>query len=147
MLASHPAREALARGLPEPIRPLAVLAFNYWWCWQPGGDELWRAIDAEAWERCGRNPVRLLAGSPRSTLERAAEDARVREGMETLVAGLEAALSRPCSPAPPADEGAPVAFLCAEYGVHESLPVYSGGLGVLAGDLLKEASDRCVPLV
>lgn len=146
MLASQ-AREALADGLPEPIRALARLAFNYWWCWQPGGDDLWRSIDPEGWERCGRNPVRLLARSPRSALARAARDPRVLAAMQDLGAGLDAALARPCVPAEPADRNAPVAFLCAEYGVHESLPIYAGGLGVLAGDLLKEASDRCVPLV
>ncbi len=147
MLASHSARETLADGLPEPIRPLARLAFNYWWCWQPGGEDLWRSIDPERWEACGRNPVRLLAESPRPMLARAALDRGLTDGMQRLVAGLDAALARPCVPAPPADRDAPVAFLCAEYGVHLSLPVYAGGLGVLAGDLLKEASDRCTPLV
>ncbi len=147
MLVSLGARETLADRLPEPIRPLAGLAFNYWWSWQPGGDDLWRSIDSERWEACGRNPVRLLAEAPRPTLARAALDPSLKNGMHRLLAGLEADLARPCVPAPPADAGAPVAFLCAEYGVHASLPTYAGGLGVLAGDLLKEASDRCVPLV
>jgi starch phosphorylase len=141
------ARDALADQLPEPLRPLTRLAFNYWWSWQPGGDELWRAIDGEAWEACDHNPVRLLREAPRAVLLRAASDAALLERAELLVRGLAAALGRPCAPAPPSSASAPIAFLCAEYGLHASLPIYAGGLGVLAGDLVKEASDRCLPLV
>ena len=141
------ARDALAGQLPETLGPLAGLAFNYWWSWQPGGDELWRAIDGEVWEACGRNPVRLLREAPRAALLRAASDTALLERADVLSRGLEAALARPCAPAPPASAAAPVAFLCAEYGLHASLPIYAGGLGVLAGDLVKEASDRCLPLV
>ncbi len=147
MLASHGARETLADWLPEPIRPLARLAFNYWWSWQLGGEELWRSIDATCWEASGHNPVRLLRDSSPATLSRAAADPAVRQRMERLLSGLDAELARPYAPAPSAGPEAPVAFVCAEYGVHVSLPVYSGGLGVLAGDLVKEASDRSIPLV
>ena len=146
-LASEGAREALASGLPEPIRPLARLAFNLWWSWQPGGEELWRSIDPERWEACGRNPVRLLAEAPRPVLARAALDVRLKDRMLRLLADLDAALARTGASTSPESFGRPVAFLCAEYGVHVSLPVYAGGLGVLAGDLLKEASDRCIPFV
>ncbi len=144
---SSSSREALAEQLPGPLRPLARLAFNYWWSWQPGGEALWRAIDPERWEACGCNPARLLREASRHALERAAADPGLLEGMDRLLRGLDEALARPSAAAPPASPDAPVAFLCAEYGVHVSLPVYSGGLGALAGDLLKEASDRCVPLV
>jgi len=67
--------------------------------------------------------------------------------MDRLLRGLRDALAEPYAAVPPAGPEAPIAFLCSEYGVHESLPIYSGGLGVLAGDLLKEASDRRLPLV
>ncbi len=147
MLVPHHARDALAEVLPEALAPLARLAFNYWWSWQPGGDDLWRSIDPERWEACGRDPGRLLAEAPRATLARAAGDPALTEGMAGLAASLDAELAQPCAPAPPASPDAPVAFLCAEYAVHASLPVYAGGLGVLAGDFLKEASDRRLPLV
>lgn len=136
------AQDTLAEQLPRRLRPLARLAFNYWWSWQPEGEALWRSIDPPAWDACGRNPARLLREVPRRTLEGVAAD-RVRLGrMDRLLGALEGALS-----APPASLGAPVAFLCSEFAVHESLPIYSGGLGVLAGDLLKEASDRRLPMV
>ncbi len=144
---SSSARDTLAEQLPEPLRPLARLAFNYWWCWQPGGENLWRSIDPEHWEACGRNPARLLREATRRALDKAAMDRDLLDEMNRLLGGLDDALGRPCSAAPPAAPETPIAFLCAEYGVHVSLPVYSGGLGGLAGDLLKEASDRCVPLV
>jgi starch phosphorylase len=141
------ARDALAGQLPQALQPLAGLAFNYWWSWQPGGEALWRAVDGDVWEACGHNPVRLLREVPRAALQRAASDASFLARADQLARGLEGALARPCAPAPPASPAAPIAFLCAEYGLHASLPIYAGGLGVLAGDLVKEASDRCLPLV
>jgi starch phosphorylase len=141
------ARDALAAQLPEPLRPLARLAFDSWWSWQAGGDALWRALGAERWDASGGNPVRLLREAPRSVLEGAAADPAVLEAMSRLLRGLEAAHGANAAVSPPATAAAPIAFLCAEYAVHASLPIYAGGLGVLAGDLLKEASDRAVPLV
>jgi len=141
------ARDTLAEQLPRRLRPLARLAFNYWWSWQPEGEALWRSIDPAAWEACGHNPVRLLREIPRRTLEGAASDRDRLGRMDRLLRGLGDALAGPFAAAPPAGPESPVAFLCSEYGVHESLPIYSGGLGVLAGDLLKEASDRRLPVV
>ncbi len=141
------ARETLAEQLPEPLRPLAQLAFNYWWSWQPDGPDFWRSIDPERWEACGQDPARLLRGASHRVLQRAAADGAVLDRMNRLLSGLGEALARPCGTAPPASPERPIAFLCAEYGVHASLPVYAGGLGGLAGDLIKEASDRCVPLL
>jgi starch phosphorylase len=136
----------LAERLPPPLAPLARLAFNYRWSWLPGGPELFQAIDAERFALCNQNPVRLLQEAPRRVLRCAAEDRSLLERAEALDARVRADLERPAQPAP-VDQEHPVGFLCAEYGVHVSLPVYSGGLGALAGDLLKEASDRALPLV
>jgi starch phosphorylase len=141
------ARETLADRLPRGLGPLARLAFNYWWCWQPEGDALWRSIDPAAWETCGRNPARLLREVPRRALEAVAAEPGRLARVQRLARGLEEALGRPPAATSVASPEAPVAFLCSEYAIHESLPVYSGGLGVLAGDLLKEASDRRLPLV
>ena len=139
------AAEELAERLPEPLAPLARLAYNYRWAWLPGGHELFAAIDGERFELCLRNPVRLLQETSTRALQRAAEDRALVAQAIALEEQVRADLER--APAEGTDPGRPVGFLCAEYGVHVSLPVYSGGLGALAGDLLKEASDQALPMV
>jgi starch phosphorylase len=137
----------LAARMPEPLHVLARLAFNLHWSWQPEGPGLWAAVDAARWERCGHNPVRLLQEAPTAALRRAAADRDLLARAAALEAALEADLARPAATAGDATAAHPVAFLCAEFGVHRSLPLYSGGLGVLAGDVLKQASDDAVPMV
>jgi starch phosphorylase len=140
------AARALATRIPEPLGVLARLAYNYRWAWSPDGPVLFRDVDPDRWARCGENPVRLLEEADAGLLARAAAD----EGFLARAAAVEALvrsdLERPPADAPMSPEH-PVAFFCAEYGVHGSLPIYSGGLGALAGDILKEASDRALPMV
>ncbi|MGO9977174.1 MAG: alpha-glucan family phosphorylase [Solirubrobacteraceae bacterium] len=136
----------LAARIPEPLAPLARIAYNYVWSWLGGGHELFRSVDADRFEACNRNPVRLLREASGRSLNRAAQDADVLARAAEMEARIKAHLERP------ADTGVieadrPAVFLCAEYAVHESLPVYSGGLGALAGDFLKEASDLALPFV
>jgi len=135
----------LAERLPSRLAPLARLAYNYRWSWMPGGPELFASIDRERFELCLQNPVRLLQEASSRALARAAEDEELVARAAELEAALAAELARPADER--IDSSRPVAFLCAEYGVHVSLPIYSGGLGALAGDLLKEASDRALPMV
>ena len=132
--------------MPEPLAVLARLAYNYRWAWMPGGSDLFRSIDprAGAWSAairsacCRRRPPRRW---PRGGQRRAAGARRGARG------GASAAdLGRRGVAVPSAREH-PVAFFCAEFAVHQSLPIYSGGLGALAGDILKEASDRALPMV
>jgi starch phosphorylase len=142
----------LAERIPGPLAPLARIAYNYRWSWSPGGPELFAAIDPHRFELCAQNPVRLLQESPSHVLKRAAADAGLLERAAALQDAIAVDLDRApaigLEPAvEPIDPARPVAFLCAEYGVHVSLPVYAGGLGALAGDLLKEASDRALPFV
>ena len=136
----------LAQRLPAPLAPFARLAYNYRWSWMPGGPELFRAIDPARFEACSQNPVRLLQEASAAKLARVAGEEVLIERAAALEAQLRADLDRP-----PASVGhdldRPVAFFCAEYGVHVSLPVYSGGLGALAGDFVKQASDSAVPIV
>ena len=139
------AASALATRLPEPLAVLARLAYNYRWSWLPGGPELFASVDPDRWRRSLHNPVRLLQEAPVAALERAAGDPALLERAAAVEAAIQDDLGRP--PAGPVDPGHPVAFFCAEYAVHSSLPIYSGGLGALAGDILKEASDRALPLV
>ncbi|MFL5844969.1 MAG: alpha-glucan family phosphorylase [Solirubrobacteraceae bacterium] len=140
------AADALASRLPEPLAPLARIAYNYRWSWLPGGPELFEAIAPHRWALCGNNPVRMLQEVSAGSLEHAAAD----EGLLAQMREVERLIDEDMAREPmdgPVDPANPVAFFCAEYGVHASLPVYSGGLGALAGDILKESSDRALPLV
>jgi starch phosphorylase len=127
------------------LAPLARLAYNYQWAWTIGGPDLFASVDPHRWRVCNHNPVRLLQEAGHACIDRAAADRALRrraQGLEECVfTGPPPAAIGPLTPAKP------VAFFCAEYGVHPSLPIYAGGLGVLAGDLLKAASDRGLPMV
>ncbi len=140
------AAEDLAARLPQPMAPFARIAYNYLWSWIPGGSELFAAIDPVRWERTSCNPVRLLLESSAATLERVATDSHLMSQADAILATIEGDRTRPQLPVR-ASPAHPVAFLCAEFAVHTSLPIYAGGLGVLAGDILKEASDLAVPAV
>ena len=135
----------LAVRLPEALASLARVAYNYRWCWYAGGKDVFRSIDEGRWELCGENPVRLLQEVSGGALGRAAGDPALPARVAALEDAFAADLRRP--PEGPVAPERPIAFFCAEYGVHQSLPIYSGGLGALAGDLLKEASDQALPLV
>jgi len=140
------AASALTSRLPWPLGVLARLAYNYRWSWTPGGPAVFRSVDPVRWRACGRNPVRLLQETAAETLLRAAaDDALVARAEEVERVMLED-LARPAALDAVAEDR-PVAFFCAEHGVHVSLPIYAGGLGALAGDILKEASDRALPFV
>jgi starch phosphorylase len=141
------AAEALAARVPDPLKPLARAAYNLRWSWTPGAEEAFRAIDPRRWELSGENPIRLLTEAPRAALERAASDSELVARGQAVEEAIAADLARPAVGAGRVTPEHPVAFFCAEYGIHASLPIYSGGLGALAGDILKEASDRALPLV
>jgi starch phosphorylase len=135
----------LAERLPESLRPLAWLAFNYRWSWTPGGAGVWRDIDASLWERTQGNPRAMIEMVVPHRLEQLADDPGYITRVRELAALVEADLRR--SPAAGIVPDRPVAYFCSEFGVHSSLPLYGGGLGVLAGDVLKAASDLAVPMV
>jgi starch phosphorylase len=136
----------LAERLPEALAPFARIAYNYRWSWLSEGPDLFRSLDPERFELCCENPVRLLQEAGTGSLRRAAADPEMVERARRIEQLITADLERP-GLSDHLSAAAPVAFLCAEYGIHVSLPIYSGGLGALAGDLLKEASDRAVPMV
>jgi glycogen phosphorylase len=136
----------LAERLPDPLAPLAKIAYNYRWSWLPGGPELFAAIDADRWEWTNHNPVRLLHEASSASLLEAAGRSSLVEHANQVLAAIEADLARPDLPGR-ASATRPVAFLCAEFAVHGSLPIYAGGLGVLAGDILKQSSDLALPMV
>ena len=130
----------LARLLPESLKPLARVAYDYRWSWSADGEALFKDIDAERWARCGHNPRRLLAEVHQPTLVNAGNDLEFVARVGRIAEELLQARARP-SFTGFATPMRPVAFCCSEFGIHGSLPIYSGGLGVLAGDILKEAAD------
>ena len=141
------AAQALAREIPARLAPLARVAYNFHWVWHSDGERVFRAIDSYRWRLCRQNPVRFLEEASQESLERAATDLSLVRRAEALRNSLEEELARPALEDGVASLEHPIALFCAEFGVHRSLPIYSGGLGVLAGDLLKEASDQALPMV
>jgi glycogen phosphorylase len=137
--------EELERHLVPELRPLARVAYNYRWTWVRGGPSVFAAIDSHRWRLARQNPVRFLLELPRDQ-QRATARRSELVGYIGHLAGKVAPEPRPESE-PRLRFSGPIAFLCAEFGVHVSLPIYAGGLGVLAGDFLKEASDRGLPLI
>jgi starch phosphorylase len=133
--------------LPERLAPLQTLATNLRWSWHPATRELFASLDPDAWERSGEDPVRLLGEIPTARLTELAEDADLVGTVTGLAADLERYLTE--DRWYQGQEGLPdaIAYFSMEFGVSEVLPNYSGGLGVLAGDHLKAASDLGVPLI
>ncbi len=136
----------LAERLPEPLVPLARLVFNYRWVWMRGGSSLFKEIDPHLWERSCCNPLWLVEAAAPSRLRALSGDADYVARVERAAAALDEELSRPALSFGPEAAG-PVAYFCSEFGVHCSLPLYGGGLGMLAGDVLKAASDLALPLL
>jgi len=130
--------------LPSPLHALERLSWNYWWSWSSDGAGVYRDLDAELWDQVEHNPRLLLSQVSEYRLAEMATDpvyiSRIRKLSDQFDEYMRDAR-------PAIDSEHPVAYFCAEYGVHNSLPLYSGGLGVLAGDHLKSASDLRVPLV
>jgi starch phosphorylase len=135
--------------LPEPLKDLEVIAANMFWSWNSEFVELFKRIDANLWSSCGHNPVRLLGSVSQTKLDALAENEGFLGQLQRASEKLKVYLGRPtwyekvCSTS---DEPV-IAYFSAEFGIHECLPIYAGGLGILAGDHLRSASDLGVPLV
>lgn len=136
--------EASAR-LPQSLRGLERLARNFWWVWNPAARALFEDL-ADGFARAGENPVAFLQGLDLQALERRAADTSFQRRIADVMREFDAYMRGGDAPDGLTAEH-PVAYFSAEFGVHQSLPVYSGGLGILAGDHLKSASDLAVPLV
>ena len=136
--------------LPEQLKPLWELAHNFWFAWNSNIENLFAQIDQQLWDKSYRNPVWFLNHVPQKVLEDLANDEIYLERMREVNLSLQQYLSRKTSPVvfPDALSGQPVvAYFSLEYGISLCLPIYSGGLGILAGDHLKSASDLNLPLV
>lgn len=141
--------------LPPPLARLRELAYNMWWCWHPEAIALFQDMNPKSWEDFEHNPVRMIEEADPAGLTALANSDAYLGRYEQVMADFDAYMA-----APPAAFGdvqpdgrglisnqRPIAYFSTEYGLHESLTIYSGGLGVLSGDHLKSASDEGVPLV
>jgi glycogen phosphorylase len=138
--------------MPARISRLYELAYNLWWSWHPEARTLYKDLDPKLWESVGHSPVRFLSEVEPAVLERAAKDASYLERYDSILAAFD----RYMHPRPeetwfsrtyPELRERPIAYFSAEFGLHEALPIYSGGLGILSGDHCKEASDLDLPFV
>ncbi len=129
--------------LPEELQPLHELANNLWWSWDKEAEELFRSIDPANWEEeYGYNPIRMLESLSVERINELVEDEAFMKHLHGVNKRFRAYLAE--QPA----EGSPrIAYFSMEYGLHYSVRLYSGGLGILAGDYLKEASDSNVDMV
>lgn len=135
--------------LPDELQPLRIIAMNMWFTWNPEASRLFQALDPELWETCGHNPIMLLSTLKESRIREILEDnllidriRQVERLFDNYVSNIENYsfnLERPIDYR--------IAYFSMEYGIAECLPIYSGGLGILAGDHLKSASNLCFPLI
>jgi starch phosphorylase len=134
--------------IPERLQPLLELARNLWWVWNPDAVELFRRLDRGLWETVYHNPVKLLGSISQQKLAAAAEDDGYVAHMKRVYEAFQTHLTQRgwFQTNYNDQERTLVAYFSAEFGLHESLPIYSGGLGVLAGDHLKSASEIGLPL-
>ncbi|WP_159886284.1 alpha-glucan family phosphorylase [Paenibacillus puerhi] len=135
--------------LPAALARLPELAYNLWFSWNDGAKALFADIDAELWHLSRHNPVQLLTEVSADTWERLAADESFLKRYDALFKQFDDYMNAPAWFVQhyPQHTGQAIAYFSAEFGFHESLPIYSGGLGVLAGDHCKSASDLGVPLI
>jgi len=147
--ASVPVGPKVPLRIPNEFIRLYDLSYNLWWSWGPSGRDLWSRIDPQAWAAT-RNPIGMLQVVEPSTWEALAASGSFSELYSEVVERFDRYLSSDQTWFDKNHAGeldGPVAYLCAEYGINEKLPFYSGGLGVLAGDHVKSASDLGIPMV
>ncbi len=138
------------RKLPKKLQGLRELSANLWWSWHPEARMLFKMLDRQAWKDSGHNPVKMLNDIPEEILRWAAADAGYMKQYQDVLARFRMEKEEKsclltegsCDP-----DTYAVAYFCAEYGLHHSIPFYAGGLGFLASDFIKECSDLEVPVV
>ena len=131
-----------ARQLPEKLSALRTLAYNFWWTWHEESQILWRKIDPDLWEKVEYNPIKFLNLVPSHALTAAVKNPDYMELYSKIIREFTSYMQQPKE-----DAISPIAYFCMEYGITECLPIYSGGLGILAGDYLKAMSDLGIPTV
>ena len=130
--------------LPTQLESLREIVFNLWWTWEPSARRLFRHLDPELWDRTNHNPLRMLQLSRQARLVEVAKDEVFLRDLADVYGAYKKYLGRKDTYG---KQGAgreikkPIAYFSAEFGFHESIPNYSGGLGILSGDHCKSASD------
>ncbi|MBR5595245.1 MAG: alpha-glucan family phosphorylase, partial [Alistipes sp.] len=135
-------RLMVEKRIPERLKPLEELSRNLWWCWTVAARDLFESVDEALWVAVDRNPIALLDKLSSARCEELCADKDFLKRMDAVYKEFTEYMSEK-----PAPEHAKVSYFSMEYGLHSSLKIYSGGLGILAGDYLKEASDRNVGMV
>ena len=143
-------RYVVTPSLPQRLEPLRELAYNLWWSWNHDAEDLFSRLDPVLWERTHRNPVALLGQIDQRVLEAASRNDAYLGHLDEISTEFRRYMGDggwfARSHAEDA-QGLSIAYFSAEFGLAECIPTYSGGLGVLAGDHLKSASDLGLPLV
>jgi len=140
---------SVAPHIPKKLDRLLEIAYNLRWCWDYDTMDLFRRLGAELWDESGHNPIRLLTMVPQETLDALAEDEGFKAHLDTVSEKLEAYMTAAGWARSQVEITSQpwVAYFCAEFGITDCLSIYAGGLGVLAGDYLKAASDLGLPVV
>ena len=125
--------------LPGRLKKLEELSKNLWWVWNSEGKSLFHDLDRDLWRATGENPVMLLQKMKSERFDQIVEDRSLLDRIDTVYDHYSNYMSQPMR-----DDLPSVAYFSMEYGLCNSLKIYSGGLGILAGDYIKEASDRCL---
>jgi starch phosphorylase len=134
--------------IPKPLTFLQALSRNIWWSWHQNAIELFRRIDPRLWDNSGQNPIALAAHIPQKRFEELATDDAFLAHMEEVQNDFKKRVLSPIDrSASPYGEKGTIAYFSMEFGIHESMPLFAGGLGILAGDHLKASSTLALPLV
>ena len=143
-------RMAVFPEIPERIHRLRDLAYNLWWTWNPPAQRLYATISPELWQTSEHNAVRVLLEVEPERLAALADDADFLARYDAVCVDFDAYMHPETtwfSQTFPDEASHTIAYFSAEFGLHESLPIYSGGLGILSGDHCKEASDLGLPFI
>ena len=143
LFAEKPAwnRMMVDKTLPKRLHALEELSRNLWWCWNPGARDLFEGIDPVLWTECERNPIAFLDKLSVERMKELVTDSAFLGQLDAVYAQFRDYMNEK-----PAPDSTTISYFSMEYGLHSSLKIYSGGLGILAGDYLKEASDKNVPM-
>jgi phosphorylase/glycogen(starch) synthase len=138
----HWRRVLVQQSIPDQLKPLEELSRNLWWSWNQDAIDLFASIDPGLWEELGENPVELLERLPYETLKRLQKDNTYLEKLNQVQGAFQAYMNEK-----PKERMPSITYFSMEYGLHNTLKTFSGGLGLLAGDYLKEASDYNIRMV
>ncbi|MDI3526731.1 MAG: glycogen phosphorylase/synthase [Tenuifilum sp.] len=135
-------RLIIQKRLPEKLKPLDEISRNLWWSWNTDAKELFESIDKELWDKCEHNPIEFLEKISLPKFQELEKDEAFVEKLQSVYLKFSSYMMKKYE-----RKGPKIAYFSMEFGLHSSLKLYSGGLGVLAGDFLKEASDRNIDMV